>query len=99
MIDTGIGAHEAVACFGDQHVIAADDSPRLFKITSRAEVLLLPLRDGLRLERGPDCGEPDYGAFGLGNNFLRDDEDVAVSRVMRALRAAFPICPARSSPS
>ena len=79
MIDTGIGAHEAVACFGDQHVIAADDAPRLFQdYFHEPRVLLLPLRDGLRLERGPNCGEPDYGAFGLGNNFLRDDEDVAV---------------------
>src|SRR5258708_3670563 len=79
MVDTGIGADEAVACFGDQHVIAADNAPRLFQdYFHEPGIFLLPLRDGLRLERGPDCGQPDYGAFGLGNNFLRDDEDVAV---------------------
>src|SRR6266851_2041914 len=79
MVDTGIGADEAVARFGDQHVIAADDAPRLFQdYFHEPRVLLLPLRDGLRLERWPDCGQPDYGAFGLGNNFLRDNEDVSV---------------------
>ena len=79
MIDTGIGAHEAVACFGDQHVIAADDAPRLFQdYFHEPGIFLLPLCDGLRLERWPDCGQPDYGAFGLGNNLLRDDQDVSV---------------------
>src|SRR6266851_1860212 len=79
MVDTGIGADEAVARFGDQHVIAADDAPRLFQnYFHEPRVFLLPLRDGLRLERRPNRGQPDYGAFGLGDNFLRDDEDVAV---------------------
>src|SRR5258708_33604658 len=78
MVDAGIGADEAVARFGDQHVIAADDAPRLSKdYFHEPGIFLLPLRDGLRLERWPDCGQPDYGAFGLGNNFLRDDEDVS----------------------
>src|SRR5258708_29077508 len=79
MVDARIGANETVACVGDQHVIAADDAPRLFQdYFHERSVLLLPLRDGLRLERRPDCRQPDYSAFGLGNNFLRDDEDVSV---------------------
>ena len=79
MVDAGIGADEAVARFGDQHVIAADDAPRLFQnYFHEPGIFLLPLRDGLRLERRADCRQPDYGAFGLGDNFLRDDEDIAV---------------------
>src|SRR6267154_3027116 len=91
MVDAGIGADEAVARFGDQHVIAADDAPRLFQdYFHEPRVLLLPLRDGLRLERRPDCRQPDYSAFGFGNNFLRDDEDVAVFE--RDARFACSVC-------
>jgi len=33
---------------------------------------------GLRLERRAGLSPADYGAFGLGDDFWRDDEDIAV---------------------
>jgi len=79
MIDAGIGANEAVACFSDEHVVAANDAPRLLQdYFHETRILLLPLRDGLCLRRRLDGRQPDRRAFSLRNNLLCDDQDVAV---------------------
>ncbi len=55
MIHTCIGADVAVACFGDQHGIAADEAARFFQdYFDEAGVFLLALRDGLCLGRRLD---------------------------------------------
>src|SRR5712692_284163 len=79
MIHARIGTDVAMACFGNQHGITADETPRFFQdYFHEPRVFLLPLGDGLSLGRRLDGGQPDHRAFGLRNNLLRDDEDVSV---------------------
>ena len=79
MIDAGIGANEAVACFSDEHVVAANEPTRFPEdYFHETGVFPLALRDGLCLRRRLDGRQPDRCAFSLRNNLLRDDQDVAV---------------------
>ena len=79
MVDAGIGAHETVACFGNQHMIAANDAPRLLQDDFDGAGIFLQARgERESLRRRADGREPHDRTFGLGDNFLRDDEDVSV---------------------
>ena len=79
MVHTGIGADKAVVRLGDEDVIGADDAPRLLQHNFHgARVFLQLLGQGERLRRRRYAREINKRAFCLGNNFLRDDQYVAV---------------------
>src|SRR5712692_805123 len=79
MIHARVGTDVAVACFGNQYRIAADETPRFIQdYFHEPRIPFLPFGDGLSLGRRLDRGQPDHRAFGLRNNLLRDDENVAV---------------------
>src|SRR6266852_138506 len=79
MIHARVGTDVAMACFGNQYRIAADETPRFIQdYFHEPRIPFLPFGDGLSLGRRLDRGQPDHRAFGLRNNLLRDDEDVAV---------------------
>ena len=82
MINACIGAHVAVTRFGDQHGIGANEALRFVKdYFHEPRIFLLPLGDGLCLWRRHDRSQFHDGAFGLRNNFLRDDKNVSVFKL------------------
>src|SRR6266852_5083373 len=79
MVDPGIGADETVVSFRNQDVLAAHDAPRFLQNDfNDAWVLLQPLGDGNRLNRRCFLCKPDHRSFGLGNDLLSDDKNVAI---------------------
>ncbi len=79
MVDAGVGADETVARFGDEDMIAPDDAPRLLQDDFDGAGIFLQARgERESLRRRANGREPHHRAFGLGDNFLRDDEKVAV---------------------
>ncbi len=82
MIHACIGADVAVMRFGNQHGVAANEASRFLKNNfNEARVFLLPLGDGLGLGRRRDGCQLNERALGLRDNFLRDDQNVAVFKV------------------
>ncbi len=82
MVHARVGADEPMACFGDQHAIAANDAPRLPQNDfNGARIFFQPRGDSEGLRRRLYACQADEGAFCLGDNFLSDDEDVAVFEV------------------
>lgn len=79
MVDACIGADETVMSFGDEDAIAADDAPGFFQNDfNYARIFFLLRGDGERLGRRCYGFQTNERAFGLRNNFLRYDNDVAV---------------------
>src|SRR6266581_3040202 len=82
MVNPGIGADETVVSFRNQDVLAAHDAPRLLQNDfNDARVLLQSMGDGNRLNRRFYLCKPDHRSFGLGNDLLSDDKNVAIFEV------------------
>src|SRR6266478_1848475 len=79
MVNPGIGADETVVSFRNQDVLAAHDAPRFLQNDfNDARVLLQTMGDGNRLNRRFYLCKPDHRSFGLGNDLLSDDKNVAI---------------------
>ncbi len=78
-IDAAVGAEKAVVRLGDQDaVLAAEDAAALAQGEfDDAGVKSILFRPSDRFFRGLDRGKVDYAAFGFGDDFVFDDEDVA----------------------
>src|SRR6266704_4831573 len=82
MVDPGIGADETVVSFRNQDLLAAHDAPRLLQNDfNDARVLLQTMGNGNRFNRRSYLCKPDHRSFGLGNDLLSDDENVAIFEV------------------
>src|SRR6266581_6971232 len=82
MVNPGIGADETVVSFRNQDVLAAHDAPRFLQNDfNDARVLLQPMGNGNRLNRRFYLCKPDHRSFGLGNDLLSDDKNVAIFEV------------------
>jgi len=78
MVDAGVSADETMMCFRDEHMIAADDAPRLIQNhLDGAGIFLQPGGEGTCLPRRRHRPERNQGAFRLGDNLLGDYQDVA----------------------
>ncbi len=82
-VDAGVGATEAVSGFGDDDaVVHADDSPAFAEDDfGVAGVFFVEGGDFYCEGRGSHVVEVDEAAFGFGDDFLGDDEDVAVFHI------------------
>src|SRR6266487_5289334 len=79
MVDPGIGADETVVSFRNQDVLAAHDAPRFLQNDfNDARILLQPMGNGNRFNRRFYLCKPDHRSFGLGNDLLSDDKNVAI---------------------
>src|SRR6266568_531261 len=79
MVDPGIGADETVVSFRNQDLLAAHDAPRLLQNDfNDARVLLQTMGNGNRFNRRFYLCKPDHRSFGLGNDLLSDDKNVAI---------------------
>ena len=79
MVDSRIGADKAMMSFRDEYLIAADNAPRLIQDHLHGtRIFFEPRGDRESLWRRFDACQANEGAFSLGNNFLGDDEDVAI---------------------
>jgi hypothetical protein len=82
MVDTGIGANKAVVRLRDEHVIASNDPPRLLQHDFHvAWIFLQLLAKEKRLRRRLYAREVNQRPLRLRNNFLCDDQHVAVFKV------------------
>src|SRR6266571_2452818 len=82
MVDPGIGADETVVSFRNQDLLAAHDAPRLLQNDfNDARVLLQTMGNGNRFNRRSYLCKPDHRSFGLGNDLLSDDKNVAIFEV------------------
>src|SRR6266704_2347038 len=82
MVDPGIGADETVVSFRNQDLLAAHDAPRLLQNDfNDARVLLQTMGNGNRFNRRFYLCKPDHRSFGLGNDLLSDDKNVAIFEV------------------
>lgn len=88
MIHTCIGADETVASLCDEHVIAADDTARFLQDDfDDARIFFLPSGDVQRFGRRLYSCKTNERGFGLRDDFLSDDQDVAVfERDARSMR-------------
>src|SRR6266566_2147412 len=82
MVNPGIGADETVVSFRNQDVLAAHDAPRFLQSDfNDARVLLQTMGNANRLHRRSYLCKPDHRSFGLGNDLLSDDKNVAIFEV------------------
>src|SRR6266487_3608248 len=79
MVNPGIGADETVVSLRNQDVLAAHDAPRFLQNDfNDARILLQPMGNGNRFNRRFYLCKPDHRSFGLGNDLLSDDKNVAI---------------------
>src|SRR6266567_4416184 len=82
MVNPGIGADETVVSLRNQDVLAAHDAPRFLQNDfNDARVLLQTMGNGNRFNRRFYLCKPDHRSFGLGNDLLSDDKNVAIFEV------------------
>src|SRR5437773_992831 len=94
MIHAGVGANKTMMCLGNQNATAAKNAARLLQNNfDRSRVSFQVRRELLRFPRRFDRAQRHHAALRLGNNFLRDGENVAAfeSQPLRSRSSRNPL--------